>query len=87
MKKSLFLTEEENHNNSIIEKEEEYMGYIKNHISNISLGVAVLLVLRYLLVAFGFEIMTLGVAVCLLIVSLTTSLPRKEEKKQNNKYY
>ena len=64
--------------------------YIKNHISNISLGVAVLLVLRYLLVAFGFEIMTLGVAVCLLIVSLTTSLPRKEEKKekkQNNRYY
>ena len=64
--------------------------YIKNHISNISLGLAVLLVLRYLLVAFGFEIMTLGVAVCLLIVSLTTSLPRKEEKKekkQNNKYY
>ena len=61
--------------------------YIKNHISNISLGVAVLLGLRYLLVVFGFENMTLGVAVCLLIVSLTTSLPRKEEKKQNNKYY
>ena len=35
----------------------------------------------------GLLIMTLGVAVCLLIVSLTTSLPRKEEKKQNNKYY
>ena len=61
--------------------------YIKNHISNISLGVAVLLVLRYLLVAFGFEIMTLGIAVCLLIVSLTTSLPHKEEKQQNKKYY
>ena len=34
MKKSLFLTEE-NHNNSIIEKEEEYMEYIRNHINNV----------------------------------------------------
>lgn len=67
------------------------IAYIKNHISNISLGVAVLLGLRYLLVVFGFENMTLGVAVCLLIVSLTTSLPprkeEKKEKKQNNRYY
>lgn len=61
--------------------------YIKNHIANISLGLSVLLVLRYLLVAFGFEIMTLGVAVCLLIVSLTTSLPQKEVKKQNDRRY
>lgn len=60
--------------------------YIKNHIANISLGLSVLLVLRYLLVTFGFEIMTLGVAVCLLIVSLTTSLPQKEEKKNDKRY-
>ena len=60
--------------------------YIKNHIANISLGLSVLLALRYLLVAFGFEIMTLGVAVCLLIVSLTTSLPQKEEKKNDKRY-
>ena len=34
-------------------------------------------------VNFGFDIMTLGVAVCLLIVSLTTSLPQKKEKDNN----
>ena len=34
MKNSLFITEE-NIDNSIIKKEEEYMGYIKNHISNV----------------------------------------------------
>lgn len=63
--------------------------YIKNHIANISLGLSVLLVLRYLLVVFGFEIMTLGVAVCLLIISLTTSLPQKKEKddKHDRRYY
>lgn len=61
--------------------------YVKNHIANVSLGLSVLLVLRYLFVAFGFEIMTLGVAGCLLIVSLTTSLPQKKEEKQNDRRY
>ena len=60
--------------------------YIKNHIANISLGLSVLLVLRYLLVVFGFEIMTLGVATCLLIVSVTTSLPQKDEKRNDRRY-
>ena len=62
--------------------------YIKKHITNISLGLSVLFVLRYLLVVFGFDIMTLGVACCLLIVSLTSSLPQpqKEEKRNNRRY-
>ena len=62
------------------------VNYIKNHIANISLGLSVLLVLRYLLVVFGFEVMTLGVAVCLLIVSVTTSLPQKDEKRNDRRY-
>ena len=62
--------------------------YIKKHITNISLGLSVLFVLRYLLVVFGFDIMTLGVACCLLIVSLTSSLPQpqKEEKRNARRY-
>ena len=60
--------------------------YIKNHVANISLGLAVLLILRYLLIVFNFEIMTLGIAVCLLIVSLTNSLPQKEEKRNDRRY-
>ena len=60
--------------------------YIKKHITNISLGLSVLFVLRYLLVVFGFDIMTLGVACCLLIVSLTSSLPQKEEKRNDRRY-
>lgn len=59
--------------------------YIKKHITNISLGLSVLFVLRYLLVVFGFDIMTLGVACCLLIVSLTSSLPQKEEKRNDRR--
>lgn len=62
--------------------------YIKEHIANISLGLSVLLVLRYLFVVFGFEVMTLGIAFCLLIVSLTTSLPnKKENKNKHDRYY
>ena len=60
--------------------------YIKKHIANISLCLSVLFVLRYLLVVFGFDIMTLGVACCLLIVSLTSSLPQKEEKRNDRRY-
>ena len=60
--------------------------YIKTHVANISLGLSVLLVLRYLLVAFGFEVMTLGIAGCLLIVSLTNSLPQKDEKRNDRRY-
>ena len=60
--------------------------YIKNHIANISLGLSVLFILRYLLVVFGFDIMTLGIACCLLIVSLTNSLPQKEEKRNDRRY-
>ena len=60
--------------------------YIKKHIANISLGLSVLFILRYLLVVFGFDIMTLGVACCLLIVSLTSSLPQKEEKRNDRRY-
>ena len=60
--------------------------YIKKHIANISLGLSVLFVLRYLLVVFGFDIMTLGVACCLLIVSLTSSLPQKEGKQNERRY-
>ena len=60
--------------------------YIKNHIANISLALSVLFVLRYLLVVFGFDIMTLGVACCLLIVSLTSSLPQKEGKQNERRY-
>ena len=60
--------------------------YIKTHIANISLILSVLFVLRYLLVVFGFDIMTLGVACCLLIVSLTSSLPQKEEKRNDRRY-
>ena len=62
--------------------------YIKKHIANISLALSVLFVLRYLLVVFGFDIMTLGVACCLLIVSLTSSLPQtqKEEKRNDRRY-
>lgn len=58
--------------------------YIKKHITNISLGLSVLFVLRYLLVVFGFDIMTLGVACCLLIVSLTSSLPQPQKKEKRN---
>ena len=60
--------------------------YIKKHIANISLALSVLFVLRYLLVVFGFDIMTLGVACCLLIVSLTSSLPQKEGKRNDRRY-
>ena len=60
--------------------------YIKKHIANISLALSVLFILRYLLVVFGFDIMTLGVACCLLIVSLTSSLPQKEEKRNDRRY-
>ena len=60
--------------------------YIKTHIANISLILSVLFVLRYLLVVFGFDIMTLGVACCLLIVSLTSSLPQKESKQNERRY-
>lgn len=60
--------------------------YIKTHIANISLALSVLFVLRYLLVVFGFDIMTLGVACCLLIVSLTSSLPQKESKQNERRY-
>lgn len=63
-----------------------FINFIKVNISNVALGLSVLLVLRYLLVSFGFEVMTLGVAVCLLIVSLTTSLPQKKEKDNNRRY-
>lgn len=62
------------------------INFIKVNISNISLGLSVLFILRYLFVNFGFDIMTLGVAVCLLIVSLTTSLPQKKEKDNNRRY-
>ena len=62
------------------------INFIKVNISNISLGLSVLFILRYLFVSFGFDTMTLGVAVCLLIVSLTTSLPQKKEKDNNRRY-
>lgn len=53
--------------------------YIKKNISNISLVVSALLILRYLAVVYSFDIMTIGIAIMLLIVSLTTSLPKDKE--------
>lgn len=61
--------------------------YIKKNISNICLGGSALLILYYLFTVYGFNIMILGVAIMLLLVSLTTSLPKKEEKNNNDRRY
>lgn len=65
------------------------ISFIKKNISNVCLGLSALLILYYLFVAYGLNIMILGVAIMLLLVSLTTSIPSKKEEKDNNKqrYY
>lgn len=65
------------------------ISFIKKNISNVCLGASALLILYYLFVVYGFNIMILGVAIMLLLVSLTTSIPSKKEEKDNNKqrYY
>lgn len=61
--------------------------YIKKNISNVCLGASALLILYYLFTVYGFNIMILGVAIMLLLVSLTTSIPNKKEEKDNNRRY
>ena len=65
------------------------ISFIKKNISNVCLGASALLILYYLFVAYGLNIMILGVAIMLLLVSLTTSISDKKEEKDNNKqrYY
>lgn len=63
------------------------ISFIKTNISNICLGCSALLILYYLNITFGFNIMILGVAIMLLLVSLTTSIPKKEEKNNNDRRY
>lgn len=65
------------------------ISFIKKNISNVCLGASALLILYYLFVVYGFNIMILGVAIMLLLVSLTTSISDKKEEKDNNKqrYY
>lgn len=65
------------------------ISFIKKNISNVCLGTSALLILYYLFIVYGFNIMILGVAIMLLLVSLTTSIPSKKEEKDNNKqrYY
>ena len=61
--------------------------YIKKNISNICLGASALLVLYYLFVVYGFNIMILGVAIMLLLVSLTTSNTPKKDPNGTQRYY
>ena len=63
------------------------LSFIKVNISNICLGGSALLILYYLNITFGFNIMILGVAIMLLLVSLTPSIPKKEEKNNNDRRY
>ena len=61
--------------------------FIKKNISNLCLIGSASLILYYLFVVYGFNIMILGVAIILLLVSLTTSIPNKKEEKDNNRRY
>ena len=61
--------------------------FIKNNISNICLGLAALLILFVLNSMYGVNTMLLGLSAELLLVSVTTSLPKKEEKSNAKQRY
>lgn len=61
--------------------------FVKKNVSNICLGISAFLVLYYLYVVYGVNTSILGLSVELLLVSLTTSLPNKEDKSNNDKRY
>ena len=63
------------------------ISFIKTNISNICLGCSALLILYYLNITFGFNIMILGVAIMLLLVSLTTSNTPKKDPNGTQRYY
>lgn len=61
--------------------------FIKKNISNLCLIGSASLILYYLFVVYGFNIMILGVAIMLLLVSLTTSKTPKKDPNGTQRYY
>lgn len=61
--------------------------FIKKNISNLCLIGSASLILYYLFVVYGFNIMILGVAIMLLLVSLTTSNTPKKDPNGTQRYY
>lgn len=61
--------------------------FIKKNISNLCLIGSASLILYYLFVVYGFNIMILGVAIMLLLVSLTTSNTPKKDANGTQRYY
>lgn len=61
--------------------------FIKKNISNLCLIGSASLILYYLFVVYGFNIMILGVAIMLLLVSLTTSNTPKKDTNGTQRYY
>ena len=61
--------------------------FIKKNISNLCLIGSASLILYYLFVVYGFNIMILGVAIMLLLVSLTTSNTPKKDHNGTQRYY
>lgn len=61
--------------------------FIKKNISNLCLIGSASLILYYLFVVYGFNIMILGVAIMLLLVSLTTSKTPKKDHNGTQRYY
>ena len=61
--------------------------FIKKNISNLCLIGSASLILYYLFVVYGFNIMILGVAIMLLLVSLTTSNTPKKAPNGTQRYY
>lgn len=63
------------------------LAFIQLHISNICLFTANGLILYVLFALYSFEIMLLGLAIMLLLVSLTTSDTMKRQKQVKQKNY
>lgn len=61
--------------------------FVKKNISNLCLIGSASLILYYLFVVYGFNIMILGVAIMLLLVSLTTSKTPKKDPNGTQRYY
>ena len=61
--------------------------FIKKNISNLCLIGSASLILYYLFVVYGFNIMILGVAIMLLLVSLTTSNTPQKDPNGTQRYY
>ena len=65
------------------------LAFIQLHISNICLFTASGLILYVLFALYSFEVMLLGLAIMLLLVSLTTSpvnRPKPQPQKQNYRF-